>query len=764
MAELDDIQKYFPDISSLRAGQEPVIDAVMKQQDVIAVMPTGSGKSLCFQYPAARADGLTIVVSPLIALMEDQVREVTEQSHRKVKAACLNSRTSLRQYREILQGVKRHQYRLIYTSPEHLSSPKFIRLIRDSAAVLSHLVVDEAHCISMWGYDFRPNYLNIRRFLSAVRQRPPIACFSATATREIVKDISRVLQLHHPAEFYSCDIPENLVFSVRRCADEKEKLNIIRGILHDQNGKTGIIYCTTVKQTKELYETLRNIPAVSDHYQVGCYYSDCPGKQKAYRIFMKPSEAGSPGNLMTATSAFGMGINRPDVRFVIHASLPLSLEDYYQQCGRAGRDGKISRCFLLYDPEDIETGKIFSDNSRQMQGIQAVFAACGIKGSEAQIAEERNRRRFRSMVSLAENSAEKTGKVQNLYLHQELKNYFDTARPLDERELALENTLLEKAGLSEKDIGKSAAVPDALYTAESKLSHIIRNGTYQEREEGVLSASSGKGHPVRYLISTRLTYFDMMTADAVYTLQFFGADRIYPGNIARVLSGDWSLGLRPAGDGKQNLQAAIQESLERLTKTDIQISWYEYGKKHLLEGRFLPALPVRDGGWYLRGKMPLYTYSELRNELFSIPRSMLYVLKQDKDKGYRKVPCSVENLKLRHYLARRVVMAQPHSSVKQKTRRASTRILFVQQDPRRKSMFEILGLELPDDPDQEKRKRKSIANKTDMILTSFERANAAAGRGGLTGHIFLTSRNSRGMYRSVDLHYSQIQNDDSITE
>lgn len=331
------LKKYFGS-DGFRPGQEEAINAILSGRDVFAVMPTGSGKSLCYQLPALRMNGLTLVISPLISLMKNQVEALNAKG---IPAAYMNSSLSHYDMQTVKDGVKNRLYRLLYVSPERLSDKGFIRLAK--IADISVVAVDEAHCISQWGHDFRPAYLKIAEFIGALPRRPVVGAFTATAAKQVRKDIIKLLRLDYPKIISTgCDRP-NLYFSVIKCENKYHELaRLIKGL----SGESGIIYCQTRNSVESVFERLN-----ARGYSVCKYHA---GMSESERRMNQNEFISGKSAIMAATCAFGMGIDKPDISFIIHMSMPRDLESYYQEVGRAGRDGRRAVCILLYSPRDPE--------------------------------------------------------------------------------------------------------------------------------------------------------------------------------------------------------------------------------------------------------------------------------------------------------------------------------------------------------------------------------------------------------------------------
>ncbi|MDR2493846.1 MAG: DNA helicase RecQ [Spirochaetaceae bacterium] len=331
-----DIKERFG-LRAFRTGQEQVIRAILDGRDVAAVMPTGAGKSLCYQGPALVRPGLTLVVSPLISLMQNQVHALADAG---IPAAFLNSTLSPSECGRVMQGASRGDFKILYVAPE--------RLWRDEIRALpvTMAVIDEAHCISQWGHDFRPSYLTIARFIQSLAERPLIAAFTATATVRVRDDIIGSLALRDPFVLVTGFNRENLYFAVRHTARKEADLT---AYLKEHAGKSGIIYCATRKTVEDLAVFLREQGLPATRYHAGLSDAERHDNQEAFIKDRAP--------LMVATNAFGMGIDKPNVAFVVHYSMPKNIESYYQEAGRAGRDGAPADCLLLYSPRDMHVNR-----------------------------------------------------------------------------------------------------------------------------------------------------------------------------------------------------------------------------------------------------------------------------------------------------------------------------------------------------------------------------------------------------------------------
>ena len=330
------ILKHYFGYNSFRPGQEKLVDAILAGQDVLGIMPTGAGKSLCYQVPALLMSGITLVVSPLISLMKDQVGALNQAG---VHAAYINSSLTDNQITKALAFAKQGRYKIIYVAPERLETWGFLDFA--THVEISMITVDEAHCISQWGQDFRPSYLNILSFVKKLARRPIISAFTATATSKVRDDILQILSLERPVILTTGFDRSNLTFIVEK---PMVKRRFLRSWLPEQNG-CGIIYCATQKQTEEVCNDLNAWGYPAGRYHAGLTMEE---RQRNQNAFIK-----NELQVMVATNAFGMGIDKPDVRFVLHYTLPLDVEGYYQEAGRAGRDGLPAKCVLLFERRDI---------------------------------------------------------------------------------------------------------------------------------------------------------------------------------------------------------------------------------------------------------------------------------------------------------------------------------------------------------------------------------------------------------------------------
>lgn len=366
------LKKYFG-YDSFRNGQEPLIDAILSGRDVFGIMPTGAGKSICYQLPALMLSGITLVISPLISLMKDQVAALNQAG---VYAAYLNSSLTQGQYFKALDFARGGKYKIIYVAPERLLTESFLDFAIN--ADISFVSVDEVHCVSQWGQDFRPSYLKIVDFVQRLKKRPVIGAFTATATAQVRNDVMDILRLKEPKIVTTGFDRKNLSFFVKHTKDKKTELF---KILREHYDESGIIYCITRKLVEEVYDALAERGIEAARYHAGMSDEERVRNQDAF--------TSDRARIMVATNAFGMGIDKPDVRFVIHYNMPKNMESYYQEAGRAGRDGEKSDCYLIYSPQDVHTNRYFIENNRENEELSA---------SELEQVLEKDRERLKQMT------------------------------------------------------------------------------------------------------------------------------------------------------------------------------------------------------------------------------------------------------------------------------------------------------------------------------------------------------------------------------
>lgn len=345
---LNILQQYYG-YTAFRVAQEPVIEGLLHGKDCLAIMPTGAGKSICFQVPALLRQGLTLVFTPLISLMKDQVDGLRIQ---RIPATFINSTLDNQEVNKRLFAIRNGQIKLLYIAPERLGSDGFKNFLRQTN--ISQIIIDEAHCVSQWGHDFRPSYREIAPFIDSLTTRPTVAAFTATATREVEEDMKKLLRLEKAAVYITGFDRPNLSFHVEHDSD---KLNYVLEYVQNHKDENGIVYCATRKDVEAVYKALIKQGVAAGYYHAGLADEVRRAEQEKY--------AYDEIRVMVATNAFGMGIDKSNVRYVIHYQMPRNMEGYYQEAGRAGRDGGDAECILLYSGRDVMIQKFLIDQSIQ---------------------------------------------------------------------------------------------------------------------------------------------------------------------------------------------------------------------------------------------------------------------------------------------------------------------------------------------------------------------------------------------------------------
>lgn len=359
--------------TSFREGQERLVDSTLSGRDVLGIMPTGAGKSICFQIPALMFPGITIVISPLISLMKDQVTALNAAG---IHAAYINSSLTEGQFYKAMEYARKGRYKIIYAAPERLMTESFLALAQE--VPISMVAVDEAHCISQWGQDFRPSYLKIVDFIQQLPVRPVLAAYTATATKAVKEDILCILGLQNPDVLVTGYDRKNLYFAVEK---PKNKKDALLEYLRKNSEKSGIIYCNTRKNVEEVHHHLVQAGYPAVRYHAGLLEEEKKQNQEDFIYDVMP--------IMVATNAFGMGIDKSNVRFVIHYNMPKDLESYYQEAGRAGRDGEPGECILYYAGQDVKTNEFLIEQQMENQELER---------EEQELIRERNYERLRKMT------------------------------------------------------------------------------------------------------------------------------------------------------------------------------------------------------------------------------------------------------------------------------------------------------------------------------------------------------------------------------
>ena len=332
------LNKYYG-YNSFRKGQYEIISNILRGRDSFCILPTGAGKSICYQIPALMFNGITIVISPLISLMKDQVDNLNSNG---INARYINSTQKLEVSDEIIELCKKGEVKLLYIAPEKLENEFFKRKLR--LLNISQIAIDEAHCVSMWGHDFRKSYGLIAEFIDNLRIRPVVTAFTATATEVVRKDVINLLKLRNPYIYIGSFDRENLEIKLYI---EEDKLELVKDIIREREGEAGIIYCVTRKEVDGLYYYLKDLG-----YDVLKYHG---GLKDSEKEFYQDEFLNENSNVMIATNAFGMGIDKSNIRYIIHFTIPKNIEGYYQEIGRAGRDGFSAKCYLFFNRADIRT-------------------------------------------------------------------------------------------------------------------------------------------------------------------------------------------------------------------------------------------------------------------------------------------------------------------------------------------------------------------------------------------------------------------------
>ena len=351
-----EILKTYFGYSEFRYGQKELITNLINGTDCVGIMPTGAGKSICYQIPAILMDGITLVISPLISLMKDQVHALLEAG---IPAAYINSSLTPAQQYKVIQNAKQYKYKLIYVAPERLELDFFQEFA--ASTNISFVSIDEAHCVSQWGQDFRPSYLKIEQFIQSMPKRPIIGAFTATATREVKDDIISLLALQKPFVMTTGFDRKNLYFEVQKPVD---KFTALERFLERNPNKTGIIYCTTRKGVEDVCDRL-----ILQGYRATRYHAGLSDKER--KINQEEFQF-DKAQIMVATNAFGMGIDKSNISYVIHFNMPKNIESYYQEAGRAGRDGEPAQCILLYSKQDVSTNLFLIEKDKENEDLDPI--------------------------------------------------------------------------------------------------------------------------------------------------------------------------------------------------------------------------------------------------------------------------------------------------------------------------------------------------------------------------------------------------------
>jgi len=365
--------KRFFGYDAFREGQEKLIDSILAGKDTVGIMPTGAGKSVCYQLPALMMPGITLVITPLISLMKDQVASLKEVG---IRGAYFNSSLSYNQYLKALEYAKAGTYKIIYVAPERLTNREFLDFVKQ--VKIDMIAVDEAHCISQWGQDFRPSYLRIMDLIDELKYRPVISAFTATATVQVREDIIRILEMNNPEIVTTGFDRKNLKFEVKKPAS---KYDFVKAYINNNSEKSGIIYCISRRLVEEVCDKLNADGIKAVRYHAGLEDEERIANQEAFTY--------DEASVMVATNAFGMGIDKSNVRFVIHYNMPKNMESYYQEAGRAGRDGEAAECILLFGENDVHINQLFIEKDSENEELTE---------QEREVVKERDRKRLRQMT------------------------------------------------------------------------------------------------------------------------------------------------------------------------------------------------------------------------------------------------------------------------------------------------------------------------------------------------------------------------------
>lgn len=461
------LKKYFGH-NEFRQGQEDIVNCLLGGRDALCIMPTGAGKSICYQVPALLFDGITVVVSPLISLMKDQVNALTVSG---IPAAFINSSLSETQYQKVVSYAKQGRYKIIYAAPERLLTNSFLSLCK--SIKISMLAVDEAHCVSQWGQDFRPSYLKIAEFIETLPYRPIIGAFTATATDKVKDDISNILKLKNPYTITTGFDRPNLYFAVERPSSRKAKL---LNLINERSDSCGIVYCSTRKNVEEICDLLNDNGIKATRYHAGLSEKERHKNQEDFIYDIK--------NVMVATNAFGMGIDKSNVRYVIHYNMPKNIENYYQEAGRAGRDGEKAECILLYNSKDLGTNYFLIDNSAPNEELTL---------EEAKEVRELDLKRLRQMSYYCT-----TGKCLREYIlnyfGENTKNYCGNCSNCLSKFESIDVTVDAQKILSciAKTKGKFGSGMICCILRGSKNEKIMSLGLYEQSTYGIMSECSDK--------------------------------------------------------------------------------------------------------------------------------------------------------------------------------------------------------------------------------------------------------------------------------
>ena len=535
------LKEYFGH-DTFRVGQEQIIDSLMQGRDIVGIMPTGAGKSMCYQIPALMLPGITLVISPLISLMHDQVMSLVESD---IAGAYLNSTLTLPQQERVLHNISLGKYKLIYVAPERLSSVRFIEVCKSQT--ISLIAVDEAHCVSQWGQDFRPSYLDIEGFINSLPTRPVVGAFTATATENVRRDIVKLLSLNEPECITTGFDRPNLFFSV--LSPHTKSLKLLE-LVEQRSALSGIIYCSTRNAVEKTCTLLNENGFRAVRYHAGLDEAERRRNQEDFVYDRAP--------IMVATNAFGMGIDKSNVSYIIHFNMPKDLESYYQEAGRAGRDGSEAECILMYAPKDVRTARFLIENSEPNEQLSE---------DEVNLLRQRDEMRLKYMTIycttkdclrsymlryFGENYSGSCGKCSNCLLH------YETA------DITVEAQKILSCIVRTRQRYGAAMICDILRGSKSK--RILDLGFDKLSTYGIMSDCSES--KLRSIINALISLDILALSDGEYPLLKLTE------NSSDVLKGDRSVETRVLKDTKQPTHAignyvgdeALFERLKALRK------------------------------------------------------------------------------------------------------------------------------------------------------------------------------------------------------